>query len=164
MAKFDDLMAANRDYAAHFMLGGFDGLARSGVLMVTCMDSRMEPLEMIGLRVGQAKILRTPGGHVTPDAAIGCAVGAQLLGVNRILVVEHTRCAMGAGDDESVRAAIKAKTGCDASGRVFGADPNQQARLNADVEMLRADPLIHGFAEVGGFMYDVDTGLLSRVC
>ena len=58
---FDDLLAGNADYKNRFSLGGFDGIAHAGVAMVTCMDSRIEPLEMIGLRVGDAKIIRTPG-------------------------------------------------------------------------------------------------------
>ena len=70
--------------------------------MVTCMDSRIEPLEMIGLEVGDAKIIRTPGGRLTQDALIGCILGVHLLGVNRILVVPHTRCAMASGDDADI--------------------------------------------------------------
>ena len=65
---FDDLLEANRLYAQDHE-GGFDGIARAGVLMVTCMDSRIDPLAMIGLKEGDAKILRNPGGRVT-DAAL----------------------------------------------------------------------------------------------
>jgi carbonic anhydrase len=131
--------------------------------MVTCMDSRLEPLEMIGLRVGDAKILRTPGGRVTASALTGCVVGVQLLRVDRILVVPHTQCMMAKGDDEFVRGAISAASGLDASELVFGADPDQQARLADDVALLRNHPMIAGRAEVGGFLYEVETGRLRRV-
>ena len=94
-----------------FSHGGFDGIAHAGVAMVTCMDSRIEPLEMIGLRVGDAKILRTPGGRVTPDALVGCVLGVHLLGVKRILVVPHSRCAMASGEDSDVVARVLASTG-----------------------------------------------------
>ncbi|MGZ5370847.1 MAG: carbonic anhydrase, partial [Aeromicrobium sp.] len=60
MADFEDLLAANEQFAADFGLSGFDGIAHAGVAMVTCMDSRIDPLAMIGLEAGDAKILRNP--------------------------------------------------------------------------------------------------------
>lgn len=162
-SSFDDLLDANRRYATSAPRN-FDGYAHAGIAVVTCMDSRLQPLEMLGLFLGEAKILRTPGGHVTPDALLGCALGVQLLKVDRILVISHSRCAMASGDDHALRARILAERGVDASGFAFGADPDQDGRLRADVALLAEHPLIAGQATVGGFHYDVDTGLLSRVC
>ena len=159
---FDDLLTRNRGYAASFSLNGFDGIAHAGVAMVTCMDSRIEPLEMIGLKVGDAKILRTPGGRLTPDALIGCILGVHLLGVNRILVVPHTRCAVGGGDDADVAEKVRRATGADVSGLAIGASADQMGKLEEDVTRLREHPLIAGRAEVGGFLYDVDTGELNQ--
>ena len=101
------------------------------------MDSRIEPLEMIGLRVGDAKILRTPGGRVTPDALVGCILSVHLLGVDRILVVPHTRCAMASGEDADIVARVKAETGEDLSDLCIGASTDQRARLAEDVDLLR---------------------------
>jgi carbonic anhydrase len=159
---FADLLAANAVYAATHD-SRFDGIAHAGVAMVTCMDSRLEPLEMIGLGVGDAKILRTPGGRVTPDALLGCIVGVHLLQVERILVVPHTRCMMARGDDEFVIEQIQATSGADASGLRFGADTDQFGRLHDDVTLLREHPLIAGRAAVGGFLYEVETGRLRQV-
>jgi carbonic anhydrase len=161
--EFDDLLKGNRDYRQRFSLGGFDGIAHAGVAMVTCMDSRIEPLEMIGLQVGDAKILRTPGGHVTPDALIGCILGVHLLGVQRILVVPHTRCAMASGTDADIIASVRAATGDDLSDLQIGATPDQRDRLDADVRLLRNHPHLAGRAVVGGFLYDVDTGALTQL-
>ena len=94
--------------------------------MVTCMDSRIEPLEMIGLRVGDAKIIRTPGGRVTADALVGCVLGVHLLGVNRIMVVPHTRCAMASGEDADIMASVKEATGEDISDMRLGASTDQR--------------------------------------
>ena len=105
---FDDLLAANRRYATSAPRN-FDGYAHAGVAVVTCMDSRLQPLEMLGLVLGEAKILRTPGGHVTPDALNGCILGVHLLKVDRILVVAHTRCAVASGDDEDLLRRIRWK-------------------------------------------------------
>ena len=162
-SDFEDLLTVNRRYAASAPKN-FDGIAHAGIAVVTCMDSRLQPLEMLGLFVGEAKILRTPGGHVTPDALVGCVLGVNLLEVNRILVISHSRCAMASGDDDEIRARVAEASGRDASALIPGADPDQAGRLRTDVEMLANHPLISGRASVGGFHYDVDTGLLSQVC
>ncbi len=161
--SFADLLSSNGAYQTQIAHGGFDGVAHAGVAMVTCMDSRIEPLEMIGLQVGDAKILRTPGGRVTADALVGCVLSVHLLGVDRILVVPHTRCAMASGEDADLVARVKAETGDDLSDLRLGASPDQRARLTEDVQRLRANPHIAGRALVGGFFYDVDTGALTQV-
>ena len=74
-AAFGDLLEANREFAAHFELAGFDGVARAGVAIVTCMDSRIDPLGMVGLRPGDAKIFRNPGGRVTEQALEALVLG-----------------------------------------------------------------------------------------
>ena len=160
---FDDLLAANRRYATSAPRN-FDGYAHAGIAVVTCMDSRLQPLEMIGLFLGEAKILRTPGGHVSEDALNGCILAVNLLKVTRILVISHSRCAMASGDDEDLQRRITRASGRDASRCEFGADPDQVGRLRADVAMVANHPLIAGRATVGGFHYDVDTGLMERIC
>ncbi|MCC6495382.1 MAG: carbonic anhydrase [Propionibacteriaceae bacterium] len=160
---FDDLLSANQRYATSAPRN-FDGYAHAGIAVVTCMDSRLQPLEMLGLFVGEAKILRTPGGHVTEDALNGCILAVNLLRVDRILVITHNRCAMASGDDEELARRVAEATGQDVSGLRLGADPDQETHLRSDVERLRNHPLIAGRAEVGGFQYDVDSGLLARVC
>ncbi|MBP8919818.1 MAG: carbonic anhydrase [Micropruina sp.] len=160
---FDDLLAANRRYATSAPRN-FDGYAHAGVAVVTCMDSRLQPLEMLGLMLGEAKILRTPGGHVTDDALNGCVLGVNLLRVNRILVIAHTRCAMAACDDQEMRRRVSEASGRDAGTLSVGATPDQKDKLHSDVRLLAEHPLIEGRAAIGGFLYDVDTGLLSQVC
>jgi carbonic anhydrase len=163
MHGFDDLLNANRRYA-NSAPRNFDGYAHAGVAVVTCMDSRLQPLEMIGLFLGEAKILRTPGGHVTADALAGCALAVNLLQVDRVLVISHTRCAMASATEDEIRNQVSAASGLDASGFSFGADPNPLDHLRADVAMVTNHPLILGRAQVGGFQYDVDTGLLEQIC
>jgi carbonic anhydrase len=160
--EFDDLLEGNAEYRERFSLGGFDGIAHAGVCIVTCMDSRIEPLEMVGLRVGDAKILRTPGGRVTPDALVGCILGVHLLGVERILIVPHTRCAMASGEDDDIVAKVRAATGEDLTDLRIGASRDQLARLREDVELLTSHPHLSGQVTVGGFLYDVDTGELTE--
>lgn len=160
---FDDLLERNQAYAETFREGGFDGVAHAGVMVITCMDSRIEPLRMLGLNLGDAKILRTPGGRVTPDATVGCILGVHLLNVDRIMVVPHTRCAMASGDDQDIAESILSRDGTDIRGMTLGATTDQRAALDFDVRALASHPLVTGFAEVGGFVYDVDTGLIKQL-
>ena len=162
MSDFDDLIDANRSYADDFTSGGFDGIARAGVAIVTCMDSRIEPLRMLGLDLGDAKIFRNPGGRVTPQALEALVLGVHLLNVQRILVVPHTRCAVGSSTPEEVRAKVVAASGQDASWQEFHAVTDQLAALRDDVHKVTSHPLLPDSVLVGGFLYDVDTGLLER--
>ena len=163
MPGFDDLLTANRDFAEHFERGGFDGVARAGVAMVTCMDSRIDPLRMVGLGPGDAKIFRNPGGRVTPQALEALVLGVHLLNVRRVLVVPHTRCAMASATEEELRERIGESSGLDASWQRFGVVADQRDALRRDVAAVRSHPLIGDRAEVGGFLYDVDSGLLEQL-
>ena len=160
---FDDLLEANRQFAASFDHSGFDGVAHAGIAIVTCMDSRIVPLEMLGLGLGDAKIFRNPGGRVTPQALEALVLGVHLLRVERILVVPHTRCAMASSTLKELRERVGASAGLDATWQPFGVVEDQQAALADDVAKVRSHPLIPDTVKVGGFLYDVDTGLLEQL-
>ena len=106
VGDFDDLIAANKTFAESFDLAGFDGVAHAGVAIVTCMDSRIDPLRMVGLKPGDAKIFRNPGGRVTSAALEALVLGVHLLGVERILIVPHTRCAMASNTENELRVRV----------------------------------------------------------
>jgi carbonic anhydrase len=163
VSDFDDLLAANRDFAADFELAGFDGVAHAGVAIVTCMDSRIDPLRMVGLHAGDAKIFRNPGGRVTPQALEALVLGVHLLGVKRILVIPHTRCAMASNSETELREKVAASAGVDASWQSFHVVEDQRASLGEDVAKVRSHPLIPDAVAVGGFIYDVDTGLIDQL-
>lgn len=160
--RFADLLAANATYAEHFTEAGFDGVAHAGVAIVTCMDSRIVPLEMLGLGHGDAKIFRNPGGRVTPQALEALVLGVHLLGVERILVVPHTRCAMASNTEEELHERVSASAGMDATWQRFHVVPDQLAALSEDVHRVRSHPLVPDRVAVGGFLYDVDTGRLTQ--
>lgn len=162
MEDFDDLLAANRKYAETFELGGFDGIAHAGVAVVTCMDSRLEPLRMLGLKPGDAKIFRNPGGRVNPLALEALVLAVHLLNVKRILIVPHTRCAVAGTTQSEMRRRIEEASGQSASWQSFHTVPDQIEALGEDVLKVRTHPLIPGGSAVGGFLYDVDTGTLEQ--
>jgi carbonic anhydrase len=117
---------------------------------------------MLGLAPGDAKIFRNPGGRVTPQALEALVLGVHLLNVQRILVVPHTKCAMASSSLDELRRRVGESAGQDASWQSFGVVEDQEAALADDVRMIRSHPLIPESVEVGGFLYDVDTGLLSH--
>ena len=160
---FDDLLEANREFAQTFDLAGFDGVAHAGIAIVTCMDSRIAPLQMLGLHPGDAKIFRNPGGRVTPQALEALVLGVHLLRVQRILVIPHTRCAMASATLEELRERVGESAGQDASWQHFGVVTDQGAALRDDVRAVRTHPLIPDSVAVGGFLYDVDTGLIDQL-
>lgn len=164
-SAFGDLLAANAAYSSANgdALQGFDGIARAGVAIVTCMDSRIEPLRMVGLTHGDAKIFRNPGGRVTDAALEALVLGVHLLGVRRVLIVPHTRCAMTTMTENELRAKLTELSGVDAWWQHFHVVPDQHAALVEDVHRVTSHPLIQGRAEVGGFLYDVDSGLLNQL-
>lgn len=160
---FDDLLAANRRFADTFELSGFDGVAHAGVAVVTCMDSRIDPLGMLGLRPGDAKIFRNPGGRVTPQALEALVLAVHLLNVDRVLVVPHTRCAMASATEHELQERVGASAGQDASWQSFGVVEDQEEALREDLAKVRSHPLIPDTTKVAGFVYDVDTGLLKPI-
>ena len=159
---FDDLLAANAAYAADFDGGDFDGIAHAGVAIVTCMDSRIDPLRMLGLVHGDAKIFRNPGGRVTTAALEALVLAVHLLNVDRVLVIPHTRCAMAMSTEQELREEISRSAGLDSTWQRFHVVRDQIEALRDDVRKVRSHPLIPRTVRVGGFMYDVDTGRIKR--
>jgi carbonic anhydrase len=161
--EFADVVAANAAYAQEFALAGLEPRAARGLAIVTCMDSRIEPLTMLGLRPGDAKILRNAGARVTDDVVRTLVLARYLLGVERVMVVAHTKCRMAGGTEEDVHIAIAAAGGPDTSELSFLVAPDQVAELRNDVDRALSSPYLKDTV-IGGFLYDVDTGLISRIC
>lgn len=162
MGDFDDLLAANKKYAEDFQFSGFDGIAHAGVAIVTCMDSRIDPLGLLGLKPGDAKILRNPGGRVDDLTLDALVVAVHMLKVDRILVVPHTRCAVASNSEEVLRERLDASAGQDTSWLTLPVTSGQAESLAADVRRVQAHPLIPDTVKVGGFIYDVDSGLIDQ--
>ncbi len=112
---FDDLLAANARYAEGFRLAGLEPRAARGLAVLTCIDSRIEPLAMLGLAPGDAKIPRNAGARVTDDMLRTLVLSVWLLGVDRIAIVHHTNCRMVGVTDDALRATISSESGADAS-------------------------------------------------
>jgi carbonic anhydrase len=163
MSSFADVLAANADYADSFLDAGLPGQAAKGLAVITCMDSRIDPLGMLGLAKGDAKILRNAGGRVTDDVLRTLVLAVHLLGVNRVLVVEHTECKMASSTVDAVHQGIYEASGLDTRSLDFALMDDQLQTLASDVQKVRSSPYLPGTVEVGGFLYDVRTGRLREV-
>lgn len=158
---FDDLLEANQRYQEEFHDSGVAGRAAKGLAVITCIDSRIDPLRMLGLKAGDAKIIRNAGARVTDDALRSLVLAVNLLGVERVCVVQHTECAMAGGSDEELRTRIGELQHADASGWVFHAMDDQRAALAGDLAKIAECPLLPADLEVGGFVFDVRSGALT---
>jgi|SRR5438477_4582343 carbonic anhydrase len=157
---FDDLLDANRRYRTEFHDSGVAGTAAKGLAVLTCIDSRVDPLALLGLHAGDAKIIRNAGARVTADALRSLVIAVNLLGVTRVCVVHHTDCAMFGSTNDEIRNRISSMRGVDASGWDFLAGTDQRATLRGDIELIESCPLLPRDLEVGGFIFDVRTGEL----
>jgi carbonic anhydrase len=160
---FDDLLEANLRYRSEFHDSGVAGVAARGLGVITCIDSRIDPLAMLGLQAGDAKIIRNAGARVTDDALRSLILATNLLGVHRVCVVQHTDCAMAGKTEAEMQARVREARGLDVEGWEFLASTDQLATLRADIARLEACALLPPGLEVGGFIFDVHSGELVPV-
>src|SRR3954454_23093955 len=159
---FSDVLAANRAHAKTFSPVAAAGIARRELAVVTCMDSRIDPLAMLGLAPGDAKILRNAGARVTDDVLRTLVLAAYLLGVRRVMIVAHTGCRMAGCTEEDIHQAVAAAGGPDTTSLSFLTTTDQEAALRTDVGRIQAWPYLTDLV-VGGFIYDLHTGALRRI-
>jgi carbonic anhydrase len=140
-----------------------EGRAVKGLAVLTCIDSRIDPLAMLGLEPGDAKIIRNAGARVTDDALRSLVLAANLLAVERICLVQHTDCAMVGKTDEEVQSRIQSLRHVDCSDWTFHTMSDQKATLAGDAERIRTCQLMPKGLEVGCFIFDVRSGALHPV-
>lgn len=129
--------------------------------MLTCIDTRIDPLAMLGLVPGDAKIIRNAGARVTDDALRSLVLAVNLLRVDRVCVVHHTDCAMIGSTEEQIRERVEEASGADASGWTFLGSTDQRRTLTDDIARLRSCALLPAGLAIGGFVFDVRTGALA---
>lgn len=160
---FGDILAGNEAYAADFPGTGLSGRARMGLALVTCMDSRIEPLQLLGMEQGDVKILRNAGARVTDDVLRTLVLATYLLDVNRVLVMPHTHCKMASATEEQIHQQIFDESGVDTWSVEFRTVPDQEEALAYDVRRIRSYPFLPEGLVVAGAIYDVHTGrILTR--
>ena len=162
-SDFNDIVSANETFAKGFQHSELTGTARKGLAIITCMDSRISPLAVVGMKAGDAKILRNAGARVTDDVLRTLVLASYLLGVNRVLVMPHTDCRMARDDEATIHATIEEQFGVDTRSLEFQTVSDQRAALEIDVNRIRQYPLLQRGVSVAGAIYNVSTGKLEPI-
>ena len=163
MENFEDLIGANNEFAKSFKSTGLSGQALKGLAIVTCMDSRIAPLSIVGMSVGDAKILRNAGARVTEDVLRTLILATHLLGVNRVLIMPHTDCRMASAEEHEMHQQIMDKSGMDTRSIEIRTVRDQKSALLKDITRVETYPLLAKGVKVMGAIYDVETGKLNPV-
>lgn len=161
VSAIDPLVTANQDFASSFT-GGIPGVPGRRVAVITCMDTRIDPLRALGLVPGDAHIIRNAGGLVTEDALRSLVISQRKLETTAVMIIQHTRCGLGSYDDAEFRDELQSETGQPVP---WGPTPfdDQQDNVREAVRTVRASPFLPQVDDVRGFVYDVDSGLLTEV-
>ncbi len=154
-------LAENQRYAATFDRPNLELPPSRRLAVLACMDARLTVEQVLGLRTGEAHIIRNAGGLATDDAIRSLVISQRLLGTEEVLVIEHTGCGMLTFEDGPVQASIAEVTGT-AVNLPLHAFSDLEANLAAQVERIRSHPWIKD-VPVTGVIYEVDTGRLRRV-
>jgi carbonic anhydrase len=162
MAVSDQLIDNNRSYAASELWGEAAAPSLTHVAVVTCMDARIDPVRMLGLRAGDAHVLRNAGGVVTEDTVRSLMISQRLLGTSEIIVIHHTDCGMLKFRDDELKDMVEAETGIRPP-----FDTEAFSDLDHDVResvaRIQGNPFIPQTQVVRGFVYDVDSRRLREV-
>jgi carbonic anhydrase len=153
--EYARLLAENERYTEAFDRSALTSVPLSGLAVVACMDARLDVEETLGLRTGDAHIIRNAGGLVTEDVIRSLIVSQRLGGTNEIVLIEHTGCGLHRADESRIRAGLDLPF-------EIGVFDDLEANLRRQVAILRQHPLL-GRVPVHGLLFDVATGRLSEV-
>ena len=161
----------NNDWSAHGFTPVPLGVPKARVLVVTCLDHRLDPARMLGLEPGDAPVLRNAGGRVTDSVVTDIAylgfLARQVFAVEgplfEIAVIHHTQCGTGFLADPGFRDQAAEATGASAQALAASMVDDPTVTVKEDVERLLASPLLPSGATVSGHVYDVDTGRVTMV-
>ena len=163
MSAFKDIVEGSHTYAEAFTNGSLSALPRARLVIVTCMDTRIDPLAIFGLEVGEAHVLRNAGARITSDVIRSLIKSINQLEVERIVVMHHTDCGAAKIKIDALRTAVLTATGNDPENVEFHliVDPNEA--LATDVEAIRSCPYFPVGTAVAGMLYDVSDGTVATL-
>jgi carbonic anhydrase len=162
MDVVDELLANNRSFADSLPAKHLDVEPSRRLAIVTCMDSRLDVFAALGLRDGEAHVLRNAGGVITDDVIRSLAVSQRRLGTREAMLIHHTDCGMQKITDDGFRAELQEATGVSPAFAIESfADVDSDVRQS--ILRVRNSPFLPHRDQVRGFVYDVDTHQLREV-
>ncbi|MGH4009827.1 MAG: beta-class carbonic anhydrase [Pseudonocardiaceae bacterium] len=132
------------------------------IAVVACMDARIDPVQLLGLRPGEAHVIRNAGGVVTDDVIRSLAVSQRKLGTTEVMLVHHTKCGMATFTDEDFWSELQETTGLRPTWAVE-TFRDTESDVRQSVERVRRSPFLANTTAVRGFVVDVQTGDLAEV-
>jgi carbonic anhydrase len=163
MSVIDEVLAANEIYARNHELRKLTPRPERKLAVLTCMDTRLS-IRTLGLKIGDAHIIRNAGGIVTEDSLRSLVVSHHLLGTEEIMVINHTDCGLMQSNEDDLRTRIQNRTGTAAvSPAFFYTFRNIEENVRHQLQKLRTHPWIPEKMVVRGFVYDVTSGVLREV-
>jgi carbonic anhydrase len=162
MSATDETIRNNEAYARSFDKGQLPLPPAKKLAILACMDARLQVSKILGLKEGDAHVIRNAGGVVTDDAIRSLAISQRLLGTEEIILIHHTDCGMLTFKDDEVKAQIEKDTGIRPP-FALEAFPNLEADVRQSIARLKVSPFIPKKDKIRGFVYDVKTGRLTEV-
>ncbi len=163
MSVIDEVLAANEMYSRSHELRKLTPRPERNLAVLTCMDTRLS-IRTLGLKTGEAHIIRNAGGIVTEDTLRSLVVSHYLLGTEEIMVINHTDCGLMQANEQDLRTRIRNRTGTDAvTPSSFYTFQNIEENVRYQLQKLRTHPWIPATVAVRGFIYDVTSGLLREI-
>lgn len=162
MHVIDELLANNRAFADSFSGAQFDLRPTRKLTVVTCMDSRIDVFQALGLKDGEAHVLRNAGGVITNDVIRSLAISQRKLGTERVMLIHHTDCGMQTLTDDGFRAELQDQTGV-APAFAIESFSDPYADVKQSILRVRRSDFVPHRDRVRGFVYNLETRLLDEV-
>src|SRR5438067_11767055 len=162
MSVTDDLVRNNQSYAGSFKKGDLPLPPAKHVAVLACMDARLDVHKILGLKEGDAHVIRNAGGVATDDAIRSLTISQRLLGTAEIVLIHPTDCGMLTFSDDQVKAQIAEDVGIRPH-FALEAFSDLQADVRQTIARIKASPFIPKKDKIRGFVYDVKTGRLDEV-
>ena len=163
MSVIDEVLEANQLYARTHELRPLTPRPQRKLAILTCMDTRLS-IRTMGLKTGDAHIIRNAGGIVTDDSLRSLVISHHLLGTEEFMIINHTDCGLMHATEEELRTRIQNRTGTAAvAPAFFYAFKNIDENVRHQLQKLRTHPWIPKEVSIRGFVYDVVTGLLREI-
>ena len=164
MAVVDEALKANESYARQFNLGGLPMPPACKLAILACMDARLTVEQALGLKTGEAHIIRNAGGIASEDAVRSLIISHHLLGTQEFMVINHTDCGMLTFKDDELAFKLQKSTGAAAVAPArFFAFSDVDANVREQVHKIKSHPWIPREIPVRGFVYDVKSGKLREI-